>query len=202
MNIFEKYKNKWMKKKLFDKITDILFYLLIIAMIIPGSRTAITVGVKRVFAFAPKVISSDQRETIADNEYYWEMETLNGQRINLVEYAGKTIFLNEWATWCPPCIAEMPSIEKLYLELKDDKNVTFVIVTNEKKSVVQEFINKNGYTFPVMIARSETPAALFSPSIPTTFVISPDGEIVLKEVGSKKWHGQATVDMIRALYGR
>ncbi len=198
MKIIKKHKQKWIKKKLFDKITDVLFIVLIIAMLIPASRVAITVGVKRIFAFSPKIISSEQRESIKEQDYYWEFESLSGQSFNLIEFAGKTIFINEWATWCPPCIAEMPSIEKLYRELKNDSDIVFLIVTNEKKDVVQKFIEENSYTFPVMLARSATPEAFFSPSIPTTYLVSPEGKIVLKEVGSKKWHGVDTISLIRS----
>ncbi|MBI9099001.1 MAG: TlpA family protein disulfide reductase [Spirochaetaceae bacterium] len=192
---------KWKKKKLFDKITDILFVVLLIGLLIPQSRTAIIVTVKRVIAFSPKAISTEERETVERDDFYWKMESLDGQQFNLSDFRGKVLFINEWATWCPPCIAEMPSIQKLYDRLKNDDEVVFVIVTNEKKSVVQTFIDENDYTFPVLLARSETPGPFFSPSIPTTFIVSPEGEIVSKEVGSKKWHGEDTVRMIRSLYG-
>jgi thiol-disulfide isomerase/thioredoxin len=198
MKFIDKQKAKWKKKKRLDKITDILFYLFIVALLLPGSRNAIIIEVKRLTAFSPNEIRAEQRQTIEESEFYWEMETLTGVSVNLIDYTGKTIFLNEWATWCPPCIAEMPSIQKLYDQLKDDENVVFLMVTNEKKSVVEEFINKNFYTFPVLLSRSNTPEAFYSPSIPTTFLVSPEGEIVLKEVGSKKWHGDNTVQLIRS----
>jgi thiol-disulfide isomerase/thioredoxin len=198
MKFIDKQKAKWKKKKRLDKITDILFYLFIVALLLPGSRNAIIIEVKRLTAFSPNEIRAEQRQTIEESEFYWEMETLTGVSVNLIDYTGKTIFLNEWATWCPPCIAEMPSIQKLYDQLKDDENVVFLMVTNEKKSVVEEFINKNFYTFPVLLSRSNTPEAFYSPSIPTTFLVSPEGEIVLKDVGSKKWHGDNTVQLIRS----
>ncbi|MDA3810891.1 MAG: TlpA family protein disulfide reductase [Spirochaetaceae bacterium] len=198
MKFIDKQKAKWKKKKRLDKITDILFYLFIVALLLPGSRNAIIIEVKRLTAFSPNEIRAEQRQTIEESEFYWEMETLTGVSVNLIDYTGKTIFLNEWATWCPPCIAEMPSIQKLYDQLNDDENVVFLMVTNEKKSVVEEFINKNFYTFPVLLSRSNTPEAFYSPSIPTTFLVSPEGEIVLKEVGSKKWHGDNTVQLIRS----
>ena len=190
---------KWKEKKIFDKITDILFVVLLIALLIPTSRTAIIVTVKRVTSFAPKFISSDKRDSISKSDYYWEFESLDNEAVNLVDYSGKTLFINEWATWCPPCIAEMPSIQKLYDQLKENDEIVFIIVTNENESVVENFIKENGYSFPVMLARSSTPEPFYSPSIPTTYIVSPEGEIVLKEVGSKKWHGKDTIDFINSL---
>lgn len=195
----KKYLNKWKEKKLFDKISDILFIVFLIALLVPPSRTAIIVSVKRVIAFAPKTIKEEERVAIPEDSFYWELVDLQGQEVNVTDFSGETLFINAWATWCPPCIAEMPSIQKLYDELKNDENIAFLLITNEKKEVVQKFIVENDYTFPVYLALSSTPEPFFSPSIPTTFLVSPKGEIVLKEVGSKKWHGEKTIELIRSL---
>ncbi len=197
--MLKKYVQKWKEKKLFDKVSDLVFVLLIIALMIPPSRTAIMVSVKRVIAFAPRAIKVEERVSISEDSFHWELADLQGQEANVTDFSGKTLFINEWATWCPPCIAEMPSIQKLYDELKDDEDVAFLLITNENKDVVVKFIEENDYSFPVYLARSNTPQSLFSPSIPTTFLVSPEGEIVLKEVGSKKWHGEKTIELIRSL---
>lgn len=194
----KKYWEKWKGKKLFDKITDILFIILVIVMLTPEGRTAITVTLKRLIAFSPREIKSEERLSVAEEDYHWKLETLSGNIINLTDYAGKTIFINLWATWCPPCIAEMPSIQKLYENFKDDSDVVFLIISNEKKETVKNFVIENNYTFPVMLARSKTPESFYSPSVPTTFLVSPNGEIVMKEVGSKKWHGEETVKLIQS----
>jgi thiol-disulfide isomerase/thioredoxin len=196
-----KFLVKWKSKKLFDKISDFVFIILLLALLVPQSRTALIVGVKRLTAFSPGIIKNDERQQLQEMDYYWELDSLSGESLNLVDFAGKTLFINQWATWCPPCIAEMPSIDKLFLQLKNDADVVFIIVTNEKIPVVREFMNEHDYSFSVFFARSKTPDALYSPSIPTTFVISPDGEIVLKEVGAKKWHGEETVKFIQSLKG-
>jgi len=197
--LLENYIKKWKRKKPFDKVSDFLFIILLIALLIPASRTSIIVSVKRIAAFSPRSIASDERETVLPDDFYWKLEDLNGFEMNMVDFRGKTIFINEWATWCPPCIAEMPSLQKLYDQLNDEEDIAFLLITNEKKDVVEKFISDNGYTFPVMMARSNTPDSFYSPSIPATFLVSPAGEIVLKEIGSKKWHGENTVNLIRSL---
>lgn len=199
--IFDKNIKKWKEKKTSSKISDIVFILLLIALAIPPSRTALIVSVKRVFAFSPGSIESAERESVLSDDYFWALTDLDGNSANLTDFKGKTIFINEWATWCPPCIAEMPSIQKLYDQLKGDESIVFLLISNEKEAVVQKFIRKNQYTFPVYIARSNTPESFYSPSIPTTYLVSPNGEIVLKEVGSKKWHGDKTIELIKSLGG-
>jgi len=193
---------KWKGKKLIDKIGDILFVAFLVAMIIPSSRMAITVAVKRVFSFSPKEISQEERVSLVSGQYDWLMEDERGNVINLSEYSGKTLFINIWATWCPPCVAEMPSIQKLYDIFEGDSSVAFIIISNEDRGTVEAFMDREGYTFPYMLARSNPPEPFASPSIPTTFLVSPSGEIVLREVGSKKWHGEDTVELISNLSRR
>lgn len=197
--MFNKLVIKWKKKKLIDKIGDILFYLFVLAMIIPSSRMAVVVTFKRVFAFAPKEINQDERVSVESDQFYWLMETNTGETVNLTSYRGKTLFINMWATWCPPCVAEMPSIQKLYDALQDDDQVVFIIISSEDRKTVEEFMKKEGYTFPFMLAKTNTPEVFTSRSIPTTYLVSPSGEIVLKEVGSKKWNGAETINLIRSL---
>jgi thiol-disulfide isomerase/thioredoxin len=190
---------KWKEKKLIDKIGDILFYLFILAMIIPSSRMAVTVAVKRVFAFSPKEISREERVAVETDQFYWLMETEEGDTVNLADYRGKTIFINMWATWCPTCVAEKPSIQKLYDAFKNDDQVVFIIISSEKRETVEVFMKEEAYTFPFMLAKTNTPEVLASRSVPTTYLIAPSGEIVLREVGSKKWHGEETIELIRSL---
>lgn len=197
--MFRKFFEKWKRKKKIDQAGDILFIIFLIALLIPDSRMAITVALKRVIAFSPKEIQQEDRQNVAASGFNWPMETLNGKKVNLEDFRGKTIFINEWATWCPPCVAEMPSIEKLYNQLKDDKNVVFILVSNENRETVSQFLNKEGLDLPVMVTRANPPEMFAVRSIPTTFLVSPSGEIVLRETGSRKWHGEDTVELIRSL---
>lgn len=109
-----------------------------------------------------------------------------GKTHSLSDYKGKTIFLNFWATWCPPCRAEMPDIQKLY-ETYDTEGDDALIVLgvaapndgDEKdEEGIKKFLNENGYTYPVLM---DTDAELFSAygiySYPTTFMIDRDGNV-------------------------
>lgn len=199
MNLKEKAQKYWKEKTIWTKISDFVFIALIVALIFPASRMQVLVFVKQLTAFSPKAIEKEERKAISITDYNWEFETLGGEIQNMKDFSGKTIFINQWATWCPPCVAEMPSIQKLYDKVKTNKNIVFVIITNEKKETVNAFLKKNGFTFPIVLARSETPKAFESESIPVSFVVSPKGEIVLKEYGSRKWHGNETIKLLNSL---
>lgn len=114
----------------------------------------------------------------------FRMVGLNGQEVPFESLQGKVVFLNIWATWCPPCVAEMPNIERLYQKVGSDK-IAFVMlsVDREGRDKVKRYIDKKGYSFPVYLPLSQLPQAFYSPSIPSTFIISPEGHIVARQEG-------------------
>lgn len=124
-------------------------------------------------------------------DYNFTMRDLDGKKISFNTMKGKTIFLNLWATWCGPCRAEMPSIQKLY-EQTDKEKIVFVMLSvddNNYPKKVSKFITSSEYTFPVYLAET-LPAVLNVPSIPTTFVISNDGKIIYKKVGMANYSSE------------
>ncbi len=125
---------------------------------------------------------------LSDNDYLWKISNLQGEDFNLGDFKGKVIFLNFWATWCPPCRAEMPGIQELYNDYKD--KVSFILVSNETPGKIIPFLNSKSFNLPVYTPLYQTPQIFESNSIPTTFIISKDGKIVLKDTGAKKWDGQ------------
>lgn len=98
---------------------------------------------------------------------------------NLEEYKGKVVFLNFWATWCPPCRKEMPEIEELYKEYGENKkDVIFLGVNNEKKENVVKFLKENNYTFPTVFEEKEKITnQYFISAFPTSFVIDKNGNV-------------------------
>jgi thiol-disulfide isomerase/thioredoxin len=130
--------------------------------------------------------------------YDWTVQSLDGQDFKMTEVKGKVVFLNFWATWCPPCVAEMPSIQQLHEKLKDE-GVVFVCISNEETSKVSRFVREKGLTFPVYIMQGTPPPVFKTRGIPTTFILSPDGKIAFKHVGSAKWDDDKSIDFIKGL---
>ena len=118
----------------------------------------------------------------------FKMLDLQGKTIQFEDLEGKVIFLNIWATWCPPCIAEMPNIQSLYEKIDPDK-IAFVMLSVDQAGMekVKRFVNRKGFTFPVYMPASPLPDAFYTQSIPTTFIISPEGEIVHKQLGMAEY---------------
>ena len=184
-----------MKKFLKKNWSNILFAVVIILMIIPQTRMSIQVFVQRIFSFSPSETSGEDQRQLTD--YRWPLQALDAKELNFSHSEGKVVIVNFWATWCPPCVAEMPSFQKLF----DDygSSVDFYFVTSEKGEKVQRFMAKHGYSLPVYIQTYEAPEELQSNVLPTTYVISKDGKIVINETGSANWNSDKTRKLLDKL---
>ena len=98
---------------------------------------------------------------------------------SLENYKGKVMFLNFWATWCPPCKKEMPDVESIYKEYGENKKDVIILgVNSEKENEVKKFLKDKGYTFPTVIdENSEVMRKYFIQAFPTSFVIDKEGNI-------------------------
>lgn len=98
---------------------------------------------------------------------------------SLENYKGKVIFLNFWATWCPPCKKEMPDVESIYKEYGENKKDVIILgVNSEKENEVKKFLKDKGYTFPTVIdENSEVMRKYFIQAFPTSFVIDKEGNV-------------------------
>ncbi len=113
----------------------------------------------------------------------FKLNTLDGESVALTDFHGKAVLLNLWATWCPPCQQEMPTIEKLYEEYKDRGFVVLGVnaTAQDNPSDLQPFIEKNKISFPVLLDdKNEVSSLYLLRSLPTSFFIGRDG--LIKEV--------------------
>jgi thiol-disulfide isomerase/thioredoxin len=109
--------------------------------------------------------------------------TQAGKPFNLRELQGKVVFVNRWASWCPPCVAEMPGIHALYQKM-DPRKVAFVMISlDANPAKAQTLLKRQGYTFPVYFATGPLPAPFDSNSIPSTVILDPDGQVVARHNG-------------------
>ena len=167
-----------------------VFVLIIGILYFTGLYTDVAAFAQRI-VLTTGLLQPNTEESVTDSskmDYNFKLIDMESNIIPVENFKGKVIFLNEWATWCAPCIAEMPGIQNLYDEMKGNENIVFIMLTSDSdKKKIDKFINKKGYSFPVYGAASALPDVLRSPSIPTTFVISKTGEIVSKNVGMAKY---------------
>lgn len=115
-------------------------------------------------------------------DFNLKMIDRDGNTKSLDEFKGKVIFLNYWATWCPPCIAEMPSIDKLHEEMGDE--VAFVMLSfDDDFEKAKAFDERKGYDLPIYAPASNLPEMFQSSALPTTYVIDAEGNLALTHKG-------------------
>lgn len=146
----------------------------------------------------PDFPNSSQVPVYGQTDFLWSVQNLEEMEIPLSQFEGKIVFINFWATWCGPCVSEMPSIQNLYDSLKDE-DLSFLLISDEDGETVRDFMEKKQFSFPVYLRGPDVPIVFESDAIPTTFIIDRDGRIVLKHVGSAKWDDESTLHFLRSL---
>lgn len=174
-------------------ISNILFLVFIALMLF---HTPTKSFILRLIAFSPSVENEADRATLS--RYDWALKGLNTSDINLSDLKGKVVFVNYWATWCPPCIAEMPMLQNLYNDYKND--VAFLFVTTDNKEKIDQFFEKNDYHLPTYNLMSNPPKELNTTnSIPVTYVIDKKGKIVIEKVGAANWDSEKSKQIFDGL---
>ncbi|WP_412984531.1 TlpA family protein disulfide reductase [Pontimicrobium sp. IMCC45349] len=176
--------------------SNIIFLVIIVLLIIPQTRKPIQIVLHKGLAlFSPSVESVENRETIKFED--WKLQDINGNIINFKDLEGKVTLLNFWATWCPPCVAELPYIKDLNADYKD--KIEIILVSNESANKVQSFLKAKGFELNSYMPLSEYPNAFDISSIPRTFLIGKNGAIAIDKTGAANWNSDAVRQQIEVL---
>jgi cytochrome c biogenesis protein CcmG, thiol:disulfide interchange protein DsbE len=126
---------------------------------------------------------------------------LDGHAVDLATQRGKVVILNFWATWCPPCVEEMPSLERLHRTLGPEGLVVISVSVDEDEATLREFVTKHGVTFPVLRDPSRRVAndVYRTTGFPETFVIDAAGVLREKFIGPAEWSTPAALDHFRGI---
>lgn len=182
-------------------ISNILFFGFIIFLFTPfglSTRAKLTQGFAyvRTLVLSPSVEVVDERAAL--DTYDISLKGIvSANDINFESLQGKVVFLNYWATWCPPCIAEMPMIKSLYADYND--KIEFLFITNENRGKVMNFYTKNEYDFPTYNVTSKLPEQIEYQTLPTTYIIDKNGKIALSEYGAINWNSKSVRALLDSL---
>lgn len=123
--------------------------------------------------------------------YPLPLYTLEGRPANLRQFRGKVVLVNLWASWCPPCLAEMSGLQALY-QKTDTAKVAFVLISlDENPNKARALLKRRGYTLPVFFPAAPLPAPFDSPSIPATVILTPSGQLADRHSGMADYDTEA-----------
>lgn len=124
----------------------------------------------------------------------------SGKTVSLNSLKGKVVFINFWATWCPPCIHEMPSINDLKKSFEGNDNIAFLMVDVDNKiEQSAAFMNKNNYDLPVYTPASNIPSDFLAGAIPTTVILDKNGEMVGRLEGGRDYTDPQIINALNEL---
>ena len=165
-------KNEKAKFSLSNITTVFLVIFAAVVIFSPSAKGLLIQGLMQIGLFQPDIKQTDKSEH--SNSPVSDIFFKDGKEniISLSELKGKVVFINFWATWCPPCRAEMPSIESLYQKVKDNKNIVFLMVdVDNDYAKAKKYMDRKNLTLPVYTPASAIPQALMSGTIPTTLIL-------------------------------
>ncbi len=155
--------------------------LLLFVVLYPDTRVWILCGLMKAGLFSPSVKAPD---ATADDFSAVAFSNEKGEVLTLGSLKGKVVVINFWATWCPPCRAEMPSLQAMYEKWKDHPGFVFLTVdADNQPEKANKFLQKNGYTFQAYRQVSPVPASLAGNTLPETVVLDKNGKLVFRHVG-------------------
>jgi peroxiredoxin len=150
--------------------------------------------------FAAQVLSPVEQQVMAPD---FELPDTEGRTHRLSDYRGKTVIINFWTTWCPPCREEIPSMNRAWKTLQQEDVVILAINMGEDEDTIFIFTADYPADFPLLLDREgEVIARWPVKGLPTTYVVAPDGRIAYRAIGGREWDDPEFIRMIRALRAR
>lgn len=148
-------------------------------------------------AFASQVLSPFLPDTMAPD---FQLQDTEGEWHSLSDYRGKTVIINFWTTWCPPCREEIPSMNRMWKKLQDEGVVVLAINIGEDDDAIFVFTVNYPADFPILFDRKgEVVAQWPVKGLPTTYVIAPDGRIAYRAIGAREWDAPEFIRKLRSL---
>jgi thiol-disulfide isomerase/thioredoxin len=171
-------------------ISNIFYGILIVLLIYPKTRAVFL----RLLSFSPRTEKVENRVQL--QHYNWQLKGINMPDYDFKEAQGKVVLVNFWATWCVPCVAEIPSLQSIYDDYKED--VVFLFVTSDKQDEVLLFLKEKKYNLPIYNNLTYPIPEFESRTIPRTFLVNKKGEIII-DTGRADWDTKKTRKLLDQL---
>lgn len=188
----EQLKEWWAKRW----VRNAVFLVILVVLYFTGGVQWIQTQVTRVGLSSPKVEANDPGDAKALYRYDYRMVDQQGAEVSLSAFKGKPVFINYWASWCVPCLAEFASMSALRDRAE---GVAFLFITREAPEAFEKFLGKTSHDLPFYRQVSGAPNEFSSRVIPATFVLNKEGQLVYSHQGAADWNDDAVLEMLQKL---
>jgi thiol-disulfide isomerase/thioredoxin len=172
---------------------DLAFVAGLVILYFTGGLTWLQSRLLGLIAGQP-AIEESSIATLTASDWDWDLRRLDGTFVKLEDFKGKPILVNRWATWCGPCQAEMPFLQSVYKQYGD--RIAVVLVSNEEPGILEAWLEKRNYTMPVYRISKQAPTLFQTQTIPVTWLIDPQGQVMAKHSGAARWSGSRVENAI------
>ena len=176
MRVKEIWKKQWVKNGVFFGILAIIYFT--------DVPKWINVQLTKMRLEAPADFKGLSEPTQSVYKYSIEFENAEGESTQLSDFQGNTLFVNFWASWCVPCLAEFEAMEKLKAKFP---NSSFIFVNLEDQESFAKYVEKTDHALPFWRLMTPIPEELRHQAIPATFILNEEGQVVLKHIGGMDW---------------
>ncbi|GAB5538501.1 MAG: hypothetical protein Salg2KO_06040 [Salibacteraceae bacterium] len=184
------WRKGWVKNLVFLGILGILFFTPV------GQWVRVQILSLTLFAPSNQVENSATVDSL--HKFPLQLMDQEGNSFLLSSLEGKPIFINFYASWCPPCLAEFRSMNRMQEELSD---VEFLFVTRETEEDYYKFLDNTQYDYPFYKQQSKLPKQLEHESIPASYLLDANGNLVFQHVGAANWDDDALINELKSLVG-
>ena len=183
------------KKKIITN--TFLLALIVVVLFVPAAKAVMIRGLLKIGFLNPTIEPKAVPATIDLGDI--KFKDAKGKIISLADGKGKVIFLNFWATWCPPCLAEMPSVNRFYEQFKNEDVIFIMVDADGDFAKSQAYMDRKAYQLPVYAFASDIPKSIFKGSLPTTLVFDKKGRISFQGEGAANYASKKFTDFVKVL---
>ena len=186
-------------KSIVKNIWNVVFFAALLLLIFsPGAKAWMLRQFLSIGLFKGEIKKADGKGIATVGAFTYQ--DANGSTFSCSQLQGKVVLINFWATWCPPCRAEMPSLERLYQQMKDDNRIVFLFVNEDDDfNKAKAFVSDNHYSFPIAMPASNIPTEMFNGTLPTTVVLDKEGKVVMKHEGIGGYDNTKFIEQLKSL---
>lgn len=188
-------------KRFLSKAGNYLFFgLLLLLLFNPSAKAWLLRQFMAVGLFKAEIKKEAPAADIPAERNTFSFRDEKGAVGSTAHLKGKVVFINFWATWCPPCRAEMPALNDLYNQFRDDDQFVFLFLNEDNdRAKAAAYLQSNGFAMPLVSAEGNVPPEIYSGTMPTTVVLNKEGKMVYKHEGLARYNTTEFINQLKAL---